>query len=40
MIALYILGGLLLLLALIGSVKLSVRVGYAAQGPLVIVKIA
>ncbi len=40
MIALYILGGLVLLLALIGSIKLSVRVGYAAQGPLVIVKIA
>ncbi len=40
MIALYILGGLLLLLALIGSIKLSVRVGYAAQGPLLIVRIA
>lgn len=40
MIALYILGGLLLILALIGSIKLSVRVGYAAQGPLLTVKIA
>ncbi len=40
MIALYILGGLVLLAALIGSIKLSVRVGYAAQGPLLIIRIA